>query len=213
MRQASVRETHRPLSLELLKTQVSNCQRCHLGSERIQTVFGVGNPYASLVFLGEGPGHAEDHRGEPFIGPAGKLLNRMIEEILGCQRKNVYISNIVKCHAMINPVTPDARGNDRPPTEVEMRCCEPWWKGEMAIIRPKIICLLGASALRAIYGEGATISVYRGQTRKKPELPDATLLATYHPAGVLRNPNFMEAFQSDFCTLKKLLEDPAPVDS
>ncbi len=194
-------------ALALLKTQVTNCRKCRLGSERIQAVFSVGNPKSRVVFIGEAPGFQEDHRGEPFIGRAGELLNKMIDEVLGLQRKDIYITNVVKCHPMTDPKNPEARGNDRPPTKEEIETCQLWWQGEMEIIKPKIVCVLGASALSAILGEKVPVGEYKGKTFVHPKLPAITLFVTYHPAAILRNMGLIENYKDDFRKLKALITE------
>lgn len=192
-------------ALALLKTQVTNCRKCPLGYERIQAVFSVGNPKSPLVFIGEAPGFQEDHRGEPFIGRAGELLNKMIEEVLGLKRQDIYITNVVKCHPMTNPKNPEAKGNDRPPTKEEIEACHLWWQGEMEIIKPKIVCVLGASALSAILGEKVSVGEYKGKTFTRPNLPGITLFVTYHPAAILRNMGLIDNYKDDFRKLKAIL--------
>src|SRR3972149_826875 len=102
--------------------KICNCTKCPLGFTRIKFVFGTGNPNAKLMFIGEGPGYEEDHTGEPFVGRAGQLLTKIIESI-GLKREEVYITNLVKCHPMIDPSDPQKKGNDRPPKPEEIDAC------------------------------------------------------------------------------------------
>lgn len=195
----------RASSLALLATQVRRCRRCPLGYERLHAVPGHGNPHSPIVFLGEGPGFQEDHQGEPFVGRSGKLLNEMIETELGRTRAQVYISNAVKCHPMVNPKDPEARGNDRPPTPKELEACRAWWTAELELIRPKIVCLLGASAVRAFFGEQAALSSYRGKLAEDARFPGTLITAVYHPSAILRNPPLREDYANDFRKLKAQL--------
>ncbi|MCX5783553.1 MAG: uracil-DNA glycosylase, partial [Elusimicrobia bacterium] len=105
--------------LQKLSEEVSSCKKCPLGISRIKPAFGVGNINTEIMFVGEGPGYEEDHRGEPFVGRAGQLLDKIISA-MGLKRESIYIANIVKCHPMINPSDPEMRGNDRPPSHEEM---------------------------------------------------------------------------------------------
>lgn len=176
-----------------------------MGHERIQAVFGVGNPKSPLVFIGEAPGYEEDRQGKPFVGRAGELLNQIIAEILGLKRSDLYITNIAKCHPMANPKNREARGNDRPPTPDEIKLCSPWWQTELEIIKPKAICLLGASALSAFRAEKTSVSEYKGKTLCDPRFPNTQVFVTYHPAAILRNMNLIETYKEDFRKLKELL--------
>lgn len=155
--------------------------------------------------MGEGPGFQEDHKGEPFVGRSGKLLGEMIQTELGRKREEVYISNAVRCHPMTNPKTPEERGNDRPPKPEEIDACKPWWQAELDIVKPKVICLLGASALKAVVGKNEKFAAYRSKAFKSDRFCGAMLFVTYHPAAILRNPPLMESYRLDFKKLKKLL--------
>jgi len=135
--------------LKELKTVSEKCHRCPLTESRINFVFGEGNPAAGLMFVGEGPGYEEDRQGRPFIGRAGQLLTKIIEA-MKMKREDVYITNIVKCHPMKDPLHPESRGNDRPPSPEEVALCFPILLEQIRVIRPKIICCLGASAARAM---------------------------------------------------------------
>ncbi len=151
-----------------------DCTRCNLHRRRNRIVFGVGNPRAELVFIGEGPGADEDAQGEPFVGRAGKLLTQMIEA-MGLQRSDVYICNVVKCRPPEN----------RTPQPDEIGTCSPYLRRQLEVIRPKVIVCLGAVAAKTLLGTNASMGKLRQQWF---EFRSAKLLATYHPAYCLRNP-------------------------
>jgi len=152
-----------------------NCTRCKLHKARTNIVFGVGNPKAQLVFVGEGPGRDEDEQGEPFVGRAGKLLTQMIEA-MGLKRSDVYICNVVKCRPPEN----------RLPEKDEIATCSPYLLRQLDVIAPKVICCLGACAAQTLLNTNQGISRYRGEFF---DYRGAKLIATYHPAYLLRNPN------------------------
>jgi DNA polymerase len=126
-----------------LSDKIKACRACPLGASRIQAVPGVGSADAEVLFVGEGPGFDEDHRGEPFVGRSGKLLDKIFESI-GLSRQVVYIANIVKCHPMVDPSDPEKRGNDRPPTPDEISACRGWLDTQIRTIKPRFIVTLGA---------------------------------------------------------------------
>ncbi len=207
-------------ALEEIFKKVSTCRKCSLGTSRIKPVFGVGDPNAGVMFVGEGPGYEEDHRGEPFIGRAGKLLDKMLAAI-GLSRDNVYITNIVKCHAMINPSNPDARGNDRPPGQAEIATCRPYLDLQIAVIRPRCIVALGSVAAQVLLGTSVGISRLRGKWHDfgagSPDLFSGSsgiadmgikLLPVYHPAALLRNPNLKRDTWDDMKLLHTFLSQP-----
>ena len=136
------------------------------------------------MFVGEGPGYDEDHKGEPFIGNAGQLLTKIIEA-MGQTRDTVYIANIVKCHPMIDPSDTEKRGNDRPPTPLEMQICKKYLDMQINIVKPKIIVTLGASSTKGLLNNEEPISRIRGTLQ---EYNNVKLIPTYHPAALLRNP-------------------------
>jgi len=160
----------------LLKTRedLGECTRCKLHSSRHTIVFGDGNPKAELVFVGEGPGADEDAQGLPFVGRAGKLLTQMIEA-MGLQRKDVYICNVVKCRP------PD----NRLPEEDEVRACSPFLLRQLDVINPKVIVCLGATAAKTLLQTNRGVSQFRGEWL---DFRGKKLMATYHPAYLLRNP-------------------------
>jgi uracil-DNA glycosylase family 4 len=162
-------------SLERIRADIGDCKRCRLCERRTNIVFGDGSAKAELVFVGEGPGHDEDIQGLPFVGRAGKLLNQMIEA-MGLQRRDVYICNVVKCRPPEN----------RAPEKDETATCSPFLLRQLDVIQPKVIVCLGAVALKALLGADKGITQLRGQWL---EYRGTRLMATYHPAYLLRNPN------------------------
>ncbi len=157
-----------------VRQDLGECTRCKLHSTRHTIVFGDGNPKAQLVFVGEGPGADEDAQGLPFVGRAGKLLTQMIEA-MGLQRKDVYICNVVKCRPPGN----------RQPEEDEVSTCSPFLFRQIDVIAPKVIVCLGAVAAKTLLQTNRGISQFRGEWL---EFRGRKLLATYHPAYLLRNP-------------------------
>jgi uracil-DNA glycosylase family 4 len=158
-----------------IRDDLGECTRCKLHSTRHKIVFGDGSPKAELVFVGEGPGADEDAQGLPFVGRAGKLLTQMIEA-MGLQRKDVYICNVVKCRPPGN----------RQPEEDEVKTCSPFLFRQIDTIAPKVIVCLGAVAAKTLLQTNRGISQFRGEWL---EFRGRKLLATYHPAYLLRNPN------------------------
>lgn len=197
--------------LLILEKKVKECKNCLLGLSRINAVFGVGNPYAKVMFVGEGPGYEEDHKGEPFVGKAGQLLDKILASI-NLSRETVYIANIVKCHPMINPETPHARGNDRPPSPEEISACRVYIEEQIKIIKPACVVALGNVAARFLLNEKKGISQLRGRFYDSPSdfySFDYTfkILPTYHPAALLRNPSLKRETWEDMKMLKAFLED------
>jgi uracil-DNA glycosylase len=162
-------------TLERIREDIGDCTRCRLSQGRTKIVYGVGNPKAELVFVGEGPGHDEDLQGEPFVGRAGKLLTQMIEA-MGLRREDVYICNVVKCRPPEN----------RLPEKDEIAICSPFLMRQLAAIQPKVICCLGACAAQTLLETNQGISRFRGQWF---DFRGAKLISTYHPAYLLRNPS------------------------
>lgn len=152
-----------------------NCTRCKLHKARKHIVFGVGNTKAELVFVGEGPGRDEDEQGEPFVGRAGKLLTQMIEA-MSLRREDVYICNVVKCRPPEN----------RLPEKDEITTCSPFLNRQLSVIQPKVICCLGSCAAQTLLQTTQGISRFRGEWF---DYRGSKLIATYHPAYLLRNPN------------------------
>jgi DNA polymerase len=179
-----------------LKAAVSGCEQCGLCQKRTNTVFGVGDEKAKWLFIGEGPGRNEDLQGEPFVGPAGKLLDNMLLS-LGLKRgDNAYIANIVKCRPT------DASGKDRPPTQQEADACLPYLQRQIALIQPNVIVALGKTAAISLLKRDpeTAVSSLRGTVHQYAGLP---LIVTYHPAYLLRNlPDKRKAW-ADLCLAVK----------
>lgn len=161
--------------LAMIREELGDCQRCRLASGRKSLVFGVGNPNAHLVFVGEAPGADEDVQGEPFVGKAGQLLTKMIEA-MGYRREDVYICNVIKC---LPP------GNRNPEPD-EVAQCEPFLKQQLGAIRPRMIVALGKFAAQCLLRDDTPITRLRGQFRTYEGIP---LMPTFHPAYLLRDPS------------------------
>ncbi|MHB0957223.1 MAG: uracil-DNA glycosylase [Pirellulaceae bacterium] len=188
----------REAALERMAGEVAVCPRCaELVATRTQTVFGVGNPRARLVFLGEAPGAEEDRQGEPFVGRAGQLLNKILEACT-LQREDVYILNIVKCRPPGN----------RNPTPMEAANCRPFLLGQLEIIRPEFICCLGAVAAQNLLETTASIGQLRGRIH---HFGQAQVIATYHPAYLLRNPAAKRATWDDMKLLLQAMGIVIPI--
>jgi DNA polymerase len=189
------------VSLDEFRASICSCTKCPLGKTRLNFVFGTGNPHARVIFVGEGPGFDEDHKGEPFVGRAGELLNKIIESI-GLKREEVYIANTVKCHPMVDPTNPEKRGNDRPPSPEEIQSCLPYLEQQIALIQPQFICTLGNWAAHALLKVETGISKLRGRFY---EYGAIRLMPTYHPAALLRNPDLKKDVWEDMKMLKAAL--------
>ncbi len=162
------------VTLDTLAETVAACTKCGLCQSRTQTVFGVGNPRADLVFVGEAPGFEEDRRGEPFVGRAGKLLTDIITKGMKMQREAVYICNVLKCRP------PDNRN----PSPEEVAQCEPYLLQQLALVQPKVICALGSYAAQTLLRSTESVGRLRGRWHSYHGIP---LRVTYHPAYLLRN--------------------------
>lgn len=161
-------------ALQALRAEIGDCRRCRLCESRTNLVFGVGNPRAEIVFVGEGPGADEDRQGEPFVGKAGQLLTRMIEA-MGYRRDEVYICNVVKCRPPGN----------RSPQPDEIAACEPFLQRQIEAVGPKAIIALGKFAAQTLLRTQAPITRLRGQWHEVWGVP---LMPTFHPAYLLRSP-------------------------
>ena len=164
----------RPTALEAVRDLIGDCQRCQLAQGRNKLVFGVGDPNAQLMFVGEGPGADEDMQGEPFVGRAGQLLNNMIAA-MGLKREQVYIANIVKCRPPQN----------RKPEPDEARTCLPFLERQIEIVRPRVLVALGATAATYLLGMRGSIGAMRGRIH---DYRGIQTVVTYHPAFLLRDP-------------------------
>lgn len=177
--------------LQQLAEVARACRNCRLHQTRTQVVFGVGDPAASLVFVGEAPGYEEDRRGEPFVGPAGELLTRIIEAI-GLRREQVYILNVVKCRPPHN----------RNPLPDEIAACRPLLEAQLACLRPRVICALGTFAAQTLLRTDEKITRLRGRFHS---LGEVKVMPTYHPAYLLRNPQAKRAVWHDMQYIQREL--------
>ncbi|EAU54637.1 uracil-DNA glycosylase [Mariprofundus ferrooxydans] len=180
-------------SLDELSATASTCRLCSLADTRTQVVFGVGNPQADLVFIGEAPGRDEDLQGEPFVGRAGQLLDRMMAAI-GLDRDAVYIMNTIKCRPP----------NNRDPRADEVKACNLWFEQQLDALQPKMICLLGRVAAQTVLGTDATLGALRGAWHEYHGIP---VWVTYHPAYLLRSPQQKQKGWQDLCLLADRYRD------
>ena len=181
-----------PETLEQVRQDLGDCRRCKLAPTRKTIVFGEGNPHADLMFIGEGPGADEDEQGLPFVGRAGKLLNRMMQAV-GLKREEVYICNVVKCRPPGN----------RTPEKDEIDACSPFLYRQIEAIKPRLICCLGAPAAKTVLGIKEGITKVRGQFFA---FGSTQALATVHPAYVLRNPREERILREDFEKIRDFLK-------
>jgi len=190
-------------TLEEAALEASTCTLCRLADGRTQVVYGVGDPHADLMFIGEGPGFHEDKQGQPFVGAAGQLLNRMLAEI-GLARDDVYIANCVKCRPP----------NNRDPLPDELDACTPYLREQIKLVDPHVVVTLGNFATRYVLQQQVSISRVRGQ---RFVIGRRVVIPTFHPAAILHgggegSPQ-MEALRSDFHAVKAALaEIPQPVE-
>lgn len=181
-----------PKTLDEIRCEIGECKRCRLSEGRTHIVFGVGNPKASVMFIGEGPGRDEDIQGEPFVGRAGQLLNKIIEA-MGMKRSDVYIGNIVKCRPPEN----------RAPLPDEAATCIPFLHQQIAVIHPKVIVCLGSIAVKYLLETEKSISQLRGQWL---DFHGIKVMPTFHPAFLLRNPERKKDVWEDMKKVMALLE-------
>jgi len=175
-----------------LRQRVAACTRCELSKSRTNTVFGVGNPDADWLFVGEAPGAEEDRRGEPFVGRAGQLLDQMLAAI-GQSRDSVFIANILKCRPP----------NNRDPKPDEAAACRDYLEQQIALIRPKIIVAVGRIAAQNLTGSDVPVGRMRGRPWDLDGIP---LIVTYHPAYLLRSPSQKAKSWRDLCLARRLAE-------
>jgi DNA polymerase len=180
-----------PETLERIREDLGDCRRCKLAAGRKTIVFGEGNPHAALVFVGEGPGADEDEQGRPFVGRAGQLLNRMIQ-MIGMKREEVYICNVVKCRPPGN----------RTPERDEVETCSPFLFRQIEAIKPRLICCLGAPAMRTVLGITEGITRVRGRFF---DYADTKAFVTFHTAYILRNPREEKILREDFEQIRQFL--------
>jgi uracil-DNA glycosylase family 4 len=180
-------------SLESLEQMISTCQKCPLGQTRTKFVFGVGNPGADIVVIGEAPGADEDRTGEPFVGLAGQLLNKILGAI-NLRREDVYIANILKSRPPGN----------RTPERFEVEQCIPYLLKQLEIIRPKFILALGLTAANTLLGRKAKMGELRGEVH---DYYGIKVVVTYHPAALLRNPQWKRPTWEDVQMLRRMYDE------
>jgi uracil-DNA glycosylase len=176
-----------------IREEIGDCHRCRLSEGRTQIVFGVGDPAARLVFVGEGPGADEDAQGIPFVGRAGQLLTRIIEAI-GLRREDVYICNVLKCRPPEN----------RNPQPEEIAHCSPFLERQIDLLKPKVVCTLGLFATQTLLQSTEPIGRLRGRVF---EYQGTRLVPTYHPAALLRNPALKAVTWEDVQLLRRILDE------
>ena len=187
------------VTLEEIRATLGDCRLCSLSETRTNIVFGVGNPHARVVFVGEAPGANEDKQGEPFVGQAGQLLNRMLAEQTGIAREDVYIANVLKCRPPGN--------RDPRPDEVEV--CSPFLREQIRSIWPDVIMTMGNPATRFILHTEVGITRLRGKVFRSGHF---SVLPTFHPAAVLRDSRKMPDLEADFHLLGQLLRGEVSLD-
>jgi len=180
-------------NIDELMNCISNCKECELGNSRKNFVFGKGNHKAEIMIIGEAPGADEDDQGEPFVGRAGQLLTKMLEAI-ELQRDDVFIANILKCRPP----------NNRRPSADEIRECEPYLQKQIEIIKPKLILVLGLTAVSSLLKKDYKMSEIRGTVM---DYRGIKLLISYHPAALLRNPAWKKPAWEDLQLLKKMYDN------
>ncbi len=180
-------------TLEEFEASINTCRKCSLGGTRTNFVFGVGNPNATLMLIGEAPGADEDAQGEPFVGRAGQLLNKILEAI-HFRREDVYICNILKCRPP---------GNRKPLPE-EAGLCLPYLRKQVALVQPRLIVCLGLTAAEYLLDTRESLGQLRGRVLAYEGIP---LMVTYHPAALLRNPNWKRPTWEDVQALRKLHDE------
>ena len=182
-------------SLEELNSKICNCQNCELGKTRTKFVFGVGNPNTDAMLIGEAHGRDEDLQGEPFVGRAGKLLNDILKAV-NFKREEVYIANILKCRPP----------NNRDPLPLEMETCIPYLHKQIELIQPKVILCLGRVAANGLLEKKLSL----GQLRENNyDFNGIKVMATYHPAALLRNPNWKRGCWEDVQKFRKYYDELA----
>lgn len=180
-------------SIDELYQSISNCKKCSLGNTRTNFVFGVGNPNADIVFVGEAPGADEDAQGEPFVGRAGKLLNQILQQV-GLKREEIYICNILKCRPP----------NNRDPLPEEVELCESYLLKQLSLIKPKILVALGRIAGNTLLKKSETLGNLRKTLYWYNGIP---FFITFHPAAILRNPQWKDGLVEDLTKMKKYYDE------
>jgi len=185
-------EVSRLESLDAVAEMIRGCRKCVLCQGRTNAVPGEGNPHARLMCIGEGPGATEDQTGRPFVGAAGQLLDQILAAI-ECPRETVYIANIVKCRPPQN----------RKPLPDEATSCLPYLHRQIALVRPRVLIALGGTAAEWLLGVRRSLGDLRGQVHRYGSIP---LIVTYHPAALLRNPNWKKPTWDDVRIARQLLD-------
>jgi len=196
-----IKDFEQSSSLDELNSAIKDCLNCPLGSTRKKFVFGKGNPSADVMCIGEGPGADEDEKGEPFIGRAGQLLTDILKAI-NFSRDEIFIANIVKCRPP----------NNRTPFPNEIKECIPYLYKQIDLIKPKVILCLGLTAAQALLQQKDTLTNFRGNIYNFVNpISDSNnaikVMVTYHPAALLRNPNWKKGCWNDVQLFRKLYED------
>ena len=179
-------------TMDALSTACASCEKCRLAAGRTNLVFGVGDPHAKLLFVGEGPGYQEDVQGEPFVGPSGQLLDKYLSAIGLDREHGVYIANIVKCRPPQN----------RDPQPDEQDVCIQWLREQVRVLRPKVIVCLGRIAAQRLIGPEFRVTREHGQFVDKKGI---WMMGTFHPAALLRNPKQKPDAFDDFLALRSVL--------
>lgn len=181
-------------TLSTIRADLGHCRRCGLARGRRQVVFGEGNPYAELVFVGEAPGADEDRQGRPFVGAAGKMLTDMITRVLQLEREDVYIGNVLKCRPPEN----------RDPEAEEVATCTPFLERQLGAISPAVVVALGRFAAQYLLDTEDSIARLRGKVHERGSVG---VVATYHPAYLLRNPSDKKKALDDLMLIRRVLQE------
>lgn len=180
--------------LNKLKIEVERCQRCSLYKTRTKIVFGAGPATTKIMFISEAPGYCEDVKGEPFVGPAGKVLDELLT-LAGLNRGEAYMANVLKCRPVIGK-------RNRPPKRTEIEACKPFLERQINLIKPKLIVTLGNCGLQTVLNKNLTITKVHGKILKKDNM---IIFPTFHPAAALRFPKIRKLMEEDMKTLKDLI--------
>lgn len=197
-KKGEILNTDKATLLEKLKKKIANCELCELHLNRTNVVFGVGNPNAKIMFIGEAPGEEEDIQGEPFVGKAGQLLTNIITKGMRIKREDVYIANIAKCRPP----------NNRNPKPTEALTCLPFLKRQISIVSPQVIVCLGKIAVFFLLQRPEPISHIRGKWFEYMGIP---VMATFHPSYLLRNPSAKADVWADIQEVMKKVGLPIPI--
>ena len=178
--------------LQAFYEEIKDCQKCPLAASRTQVVFGSGNPEADILLVGEAPGYYEDRQGKPFVGAAGQLLDRLLQEI-ALQRSEIFIANVLKCRPPQN----------RNPLPDEIETCKPYLYRQIELIKPQVVCTLGNFATQLLLGKKVGITKVRG---KPFQVEGFVVFPMLHPAAALHREHFQEAVREDFRNLRAFLD-------